>query len=57
MIIKTITLSIAVFFTFMFFAECILKGIDTVKNKKRNTIKSTIPATISWVLFYLTTQL
>jgi len=57
MIIKTITLSIAVFFTFIFFAECILKSIDTVKNKKINTINSIYPATISWVLFYLTTQL
>ena len=57
MIIKTITLSIAVFFTFIFFAECILKSIDTVKNKNKNTINSIYPAIISWVLFYLTTQL
>lgn len=56
-IIKTILFLLALFYTFMFIAEIILKGFDTIKNKRTNTIKSVIPAVILWTIFYLINQL
>lgn len=52
-IIKAIVFLAALFYTFMFFAESIFKGLDTIKNKRKNTVKSVIPAVVLWTIFYL----
>lgn len=56
-IIKAIVFCAALFYTFMFVAESVFKGLDTIKNKRINTVESVIPAIVLWTIFYLINQL